>query len=116
MEERQLIMKANKKSKSKKMKEEPECDVETSKQLNINISKAGTSNHSNSNLKTVNKHTRSDSQSNTLVDPEIKKIKMDYSVAKDPKVTDVYKSLFTSHDSEKKQDRAHWITYNPFYN
>lgn len=49
-------------------------------------------------------------------DPTFKKSKQDYSVAKDPKATAVYKSLFTSHDSEKDQQRAHWVTYNPFYN
>lgn len=46
----------------------------------------------------------------------LKKAKKDYSVAKDPQASDVYKSLFTSHESEKQQTRAHWITYNPFYN
>ncbi|XP_049537199.1 replication termination factor 2 [Anopheles darlingi] len=49
-------------------------------------------------------------------DPVYKKSKDDYSVAKDPKASAVYKSLFTSHDSEKDQKRAHWVTYNPFYN
>lgn len=49
-------------------------------------------------------------------DPMFKKSKQDYSVAKDPSATAVYKSLFTSHDSEKDQKRAHWVTYNPFYN
>lgn len=49
-------------------------------------------------------------------DPNCKKAKKDYSVAKDPKATEVYKSIFTSHESEQSQDRAHWITYNPFYN
>lgn len=48
--------------------------------------------------------------------PANKKVKADYSVAKDPQVSDVYKSIFTSHKSEKEQNRAHWITYNPFYN
>ncbi|EFA10907.1 replication termination factor 2 [Tribolium castaneum] len=47
---------------------------------------------------------------------DVKKIKPSYSVAKDPKVSDVYKSIFTSHESEKQQNRAHWVTYNPFYN
>lgn len=47
---------------------------------------------------------------------DTKKIKKDYSVAKDPEVSDVYKSLFTTHKSEKEQNRAHWVTYNPFYN
>lgn len=53
-----------------------------------------------------------------LIDPAMKKLKdtSDYSVAKDPKATDVYKSLFTSHESAQQQDRAHWVTYNPFYN
>lgn len=45
-----------------------------------------------------------------------KKAKSDYSVAKDPGASDVYKSLFTTHKSEQEQDRAHWVTYNPFYN
>jgi hypothetical protein len=49
-------------------------------------------------------------------DPVFKKSKNNYSVAKDPGATEVYKSLFTSHDDEKSQDRAHWVTYNPFYN
>ncbi|XP_035909732.1 replication termination factor 2 [Anopheles stephensi] len=50
------------------------------------------------------------------VDPVFKKSKDDYSVAKDPKASAVYKSIFTSHESEKDQKRAHWVTYNPFYN
>lgn len=48
--------------------------------------------------------------------PEFKKAKQDYSVAEDPKASEVYKSLFTTHDTEKQQDRAHWVTYNPHYN
>ena len=48
-------------------------------------------------------------------DPQCKKTKDAYSVAQDPKATEVYKSIFTSHDDEKQQDRAHWVTYNPFY-
>lgn len=51
-----------------------------------------------------------------LQDPEIKKLKTDFSVSKDPKATEVFKSIFTSHKSEQEQDRAHWVTYNPFYN
>ena len=49
-------------------------------------------------------------------DPNCKKVKKDYSVAKDPKATEVYKSIFTSHESEQTQERAFWVTYNPFYN
>lgn len=49
-------------------------------------------------------------------DPSYKKSKKEYSVASDPKSSEVYKSLFTSHKTEKEQQRAHWVTYNPFYN
>lgn len=49
-------------------------------------------------------------------DPSYKKTKKDYSIAKDPQSSEVYKSLFTSHQSDKNQQRAHWVTYNPFYN
>ncbi|EDW03579.1 replication termination factor 2 [Drosophila grimshawi] len=53
---------------------------------------------------------------NAMQDPEMKRLKTDFSVAKDPKASDVYKSLFTTHKTDKEQERAHWITYNPFYN
>lgn len=49
-------------------------------------------------------------------DPAYRKAKGDYSVAKDPKASEVFKSIFTTHTSAAKQDRAHWVTYNPFYN
>ncbi|XP_003701891.1 replication termination factor 2 [Megachile rotundata] len=49
-------------------------------------------------------------------DPAYKKVKDNYSVAKDPKASEVFKSIFTTHKSAVEQDRAHWITYNPFYN
>jgi len=51
-----------------------------------------------------------------IEDPDFKKAKGSYSVAKDPDASDVYKSLFTSHQKAQTQTRAHWITYNPFYN
>uniref|UniRef100_T1E1C2 Replication termination factor 2 n=1 Tax=Cupiennius salei TaxID=6928 RepID=T1E1C2_CUPSA len=38
-----------------------------------------------------------------------------YSIAKDPSASEAFKSLFTSHPSAKKQDKAHWITHNPLY-
>ncbi|XP_023940375.2 replication termination factor 2 [Bicyclus anynana] len=49
-------------------------------------------------------------------DPSYKKTKKEYSIAKDPQSSEVYKSIFTSHKNEKDQQRAHWVTYNPFYN
>jgi len=39
-----------------------------------------------------------------------------YSVSKDPNASETYKSLFTSHSSAQNQQKAHWVTYNPFYN
>lgn len=40
-------------------------------------------------------------------DPSYKKTKKDYSIAKDPQSSEVYKSLFTSHSDDKDQQRAH---------
>jgi hypothetical protein len=51
-----------------------------------------------------------------IEDPVFKKTKGSYSVANDPKATDVFKSLFTTHQKAQQQTKAHWITYNPFYN
>lgn len=51
-----------------------------------------------------------------LEDPVYKKAKLAHSISKDQTATNVYKSLFTSHEDDKNQTRAHWITYNPFYN
>lgn len=49
-------------------------------------------------------------------DPAFKKAKEDYSVAKDPGASEVLKSIFTTHKTAAEQTRAHWVTYNPFYN
>ncbi|XP_011631230.1 protein RTF2 homolog [Pogonomyrmex barbatus] len=54
--------------------------------------------------------------SNKANDPAYRKAKNDYSIAKDPKASEVFKSIFTTHKSATEQDRAHWVTYNPFYN
>lgn len=51
-----------------------------------------------------------------LEDPAMAKTKASYSVAKDPAASDVYKSLFTTHDRAVNQTKGHWVTYNPFYN
>ena len=39
----------------------------------------------------------------------------EYSVAKDPTVSETYKSLFTSHKSAQNKPKAHWVTFNPCY-
>ena len=41
-----------------------------------------------------------------------KKVK---SIQDDPNATEVYKKLFNSHESAKRQQTAHWVTYNPQY-
>ena len=51
-----------------------------------------------------------------LEDPSEAKIRPSYSVAKDPNASEVYKSLFTTHNKARNQTKAHWVTYNPFYN
>lgn len=37
------------------------------------------------------------------------------SVQNDPNASNVYKSLFTSCDKAKNQQKAHWVTFNPQY-
>lgn len=37
------------------------------------------------------------------------------SVQDDPNASSVYKSLFTSCDKAKNQQKAHWVTFNPQY-
>lgn len=72
-----------------------------------------------SSKSTIGKHFKLKRERDTevLVDPAMKKLKdSKFSVASDPKASEIYKSLFTSHKSEQEQTRAHWVTYNPFYN
>lgn len=80
----------------------------------IKKEKAGPSGSS----KMLTKNIKRSGATEALLDPALKKLKDsdEFSVAKDPKASAVYKSLFTSHESAQTQDRAHWITYNPFYN
>ncbi|CAG2054017.1 unnamed protein product, partial [Timema podura] len=51
-----------------------------------------------------------------ISDPQFKKTKGSYSVSSDPRATEVFKSLFTTHKRARDQTKAHWVTYNPFYN
>ncbi|KAG8201588.1 hypothetical protein JTE90_011254 [Oedothorax gibbosus] len=43
------------------------------------------------------------------------KAKKSYSIAKDPSASSAYKSLFTSHETAKNQQKAHWVTHNPCF-
>lgn len=125
MEIRQLKNKKNKEKKIKIKIEEPTCEGGVSDTCNntaqkrplpvkaeeitkkMKVTTNGSSLSKIGNIISSGKVTKAE---------EIKKMKADYSVAKDKNVSDVYKSLFTSHKSEKEQTRAHWVTYNPFYN
>lgn len=51
-----------------------------------------------------------------LEDPDMAKVKSNYSVAKDPNASEVFKSLFTTHEKAKNQTKGHWVTYNPHFN
>lgn len=123
----------NKKNKEKKIEVKTEAGEGTSKNENfVEVKKEdedvkvkqeeqnvqGVSSEKNKSLKLPTKRSTNSKISGCLEPPDkrTKKMTSDYSVAKDPNASDVYKSLFTSHKSEKEQNRAHWITYNPFYN
>lgn len=68
-------------------------------------------------LKTIQNNSASIAQKLVkLEDPAMAKTKASYSVAKDPNASDVFKSLFTTHDKAVNQTKGHWVTYNPFYN
>lgn len=55
-------------------------------------------------------------KSTKLEDPSMAKIRSNYRIAEDPNASQVFKSIFTSSDKAKNQTKAHWVTYNPFYN
>ncbi|XP_071536666.1 replication termination factor 2 [Panulirus ornatus] len=51
-----------------------------------------------------------------LRDKDFEKIRSaGFSVASDPKASEVYKSLFDTHKTAQKKQSAHWITCNPQY-
>ncbi|KYN11696.1 PREDICTED: protein RTF2 homolog [Trachymyrmex cornetzi] len=105
MMERAVLRKASQK-KSKKKKLEDDVSTEEKKD---ELSKKKMKKEDKAISKLNNNHKEAD-------DPAYKKAKSDYSVAKDPKASEVFKSIFTTHKSATEQDRAHWVTYNPFYN
>lgn len=119
MEARTARQKAAKKEKKSKAKETTETVTSKDEQASISEKSAGPQ-PSSSNVKlthTVKPNLKREAKSDALIDPAIKKLKDGvFSVAEDKSKTEVYKSLFTSHKSEQDQSRAHWVTYNPFYN
>ncbi|KAK7069749.1 Protein RTF2 [Halocaridina rubra] len=51
-----------------------------------------------------------------LRDKDFEKIRSaDFSVASDPKASEVFKSLFDTHKTAQKKSSAHWVTCNPQY-
>ncbi|XP_014244116.1 protein RTF2 homolog [Cimex lectularius] len=108
MEERQAKLKAEKKSKKK---------VETN-ETPLEDKKNGESKATSSKKQIPGENgiKRPAAGSLGMQVPDFKKTKGSYSVAQDPNASTVYKSLFTSSSAAKTQDKAHWITYNPFYN
>lgn len=109
MEARQARIKAEKKSK-KNGKAESTVTIDVEEKPN------GTASTSKTDPKPSTSKLKRPNDMKKIEDPMFKKTKLNYSVAKDPKATEVFKSLFTSHKSAEKQTKAHWITYNPFYN
>lgn len=130
MEIRQQKNKKNKEKKVKVKLESEESDVSTNNSSgNSEATTSKTLKRTSNGLKLEENSKKPKTESTSLSKigniiasgkvtkaEEVRKIKSDYSVAKDKNVSDVYKSLFTSHKSEKEQNRAHWVTYNPFYN
>ncbi|CAK9808277.1 Replication termination factor 2 [Anthophora plagiata] len=107
MEKNMTVRKAAQK-KSKKQKHNEDNEIQDIKQDEAPKKKIKKEDKA-STMKISNNRTEAE-------DPAYKKVKDNYSVAKDPKASEVFKSIFTTHKSAAEQDRAHWITYNPFYN
>ncbi|CAG9799066.1 unnamed protein product [Chironomus riparius] len=124
MEARVARLKAAKKEKkSKTPKEETAVkqeDIPSSSKSLANISKTKPETSSKCpSLQTIRPSISASKRELVIdqfaLDPNSKKVKKDYSIAQDSDATEVFKSLFTSHESEQKQDRAHWVTFNPHY-
>ncbi|KAK0161113.1 hypothetical protein PV327_009626 [Microctonus hyperodae] len=112
MQENIVARKANKKSKKRAVTEEQTGDdVKSEINLKKKIKKEEKVTSSNAHKPSTSNDNRNEPQ-----DPAFRKAKETYSVAKDPNASEVLKSIFTSHKSAEEQTRAHWITYNPFYN
>lgn len=118
MEARVARMKAAKKDKKSKVKTEETATVVKEEGPSTSKTKLETSTKPKALLTlkpTISAVKREIVLDPLSSDPNSKKVKKDYSIASDPKATEVFKSLFTSHESEQKQDRAHWVTFNPHY-
>lgn len=124
MEENMLTRKTVKKSKKKRTIDEKNVDSAstststetTTSTTAIKTKKSKKEDKKEQSISGTSKAGSSGGKKSGPEDPAFKKSKGDYSVAKDPNASEVLKSLFTSHKSAADQTRAHWVTYNPFYN
>jgi hypothetical protein len=105
MNDRRNKAKQMKKSKKRKTSETETNDNSRSTKLKAEHSLPSTSNSTSNSLTTKT------SSSSVLTDKAAK----DYSVAKDPNASEVYKSLFTTHKTAQNKPKAHWVTFNPCY-
>lgn len=105
MNDRRNKAKQMKKSKKRKASETETNDDSRSNKLKAEHSLPSTSNSTSNSLTTKT------SSSSVLTDKAAK----DYSVAKDPNASEVYKSLFTTHKTAQNKPKAHWVTFNPCY-
>jgi hypothetical protein len=85
----------------------------TNKKLSTSVAASSEVAASTSSSKDVNNHKRSHTQSQTTSSETAKRPK---SIQDDPNVSSVFKSLFTTCEKAKNQQKAHWVTYNPQYN
>lgn len=107
MEERRANAKLAKKNKKKKSEDESEPKAKAAKKSDSEPkqkAKEGTKGKQKSSIN------MNGAASNGLVLDK-------RSVQKDPKASEVYKSLFTSSDEAKKQNTQHsgWVSFNPQY-
>ncbi|XP_023238009.1 protein RTF2 homolog [Centruroides sculpturatus] len=113
MKEKRLKQKAEKKTNKRKSENIVKSEEKKPKNV-IDGSIPSTSSQQNESVKITEK------EKVNVVKPSTKWIlpntaKSNYSVAKDPKMSETYKSIFTSHKSAQNKPQAHWVTHNPLY-
>jgi len=99
---------------NKRMSERRLKEKEMKKNKKRKVSEVESNADSNTKSKAVRPQTSSAPVESTSSKP-VDKTSKDYSVAKDPNVSETYKSLFTSHKSAKDKPTPHWVTFNPCY-
>lgn len=109
MEARKLQAKLQKRTAKKRLNVPEETTSVAEKKIKTEaiLMKPGTSGSTQQNGNAAVKATTS-----KLSDPE--KLK-NFTVSKNPKASEAYKSLFTTHKTALDQPKAHWITHNPLF-